>query len=134
MEGGEAGKNEEKEKDVVEKKVGIEGESQEEKINRVVDEQDSSRQPRVTRAPASPTQMEMDEHYPLHIKFKSWCKDCVAGQDISDHHKAVADGHGGCLGITVSMDYCFMTDEEKLEDTPAVLVIYDSKSKGIWAL
>ena len=33
--------------------------------------------------------------------------------------------NGGSLGITLSMDYCFMTAEEAEEDTPPVLVMYE---------
>ena len=114
--------------------MGVDDETKEAKELRIRMEQDGSRQPRVTKAPAAPTQKEKDEHYPLHIKFKSWCPYCVAGQGISDQHRSLPDGHGNCVGITVSMDYCFMTDDEKVEGTPPVLVMFDSNSKGLWAL
>ena len=35
---------------------------------------------------------------------------------------------------TLSMDYCFMTEEEKDEDICPTLIVYDDKAMSIWAL
>ena len=96
----------------------VETESETEKEDRIDKEQEASRQPQLTRAPAAPTQKQKDAHYPLHVKFEAWCPECVAGQGVSDHHKASIEENGGNLGTTISMDYCFMTNEDKEDDTP----------------
>ena len=38
------------------------------------------------------------------------------------------------LGVTVHMDYAFMTPEEKQEDMQPVLVVYDDDKRSFWAL
>ena len=39
-----------------------------------VAEDDEVRQPRVGRRPQAPTKAEIEEHYPLHLNFRSWCE------------------------------------------------------------
>ena len=38
------------------------------------------RKPRIARRPLLPTKAEIDEHYPLHLNYRSWCAHCVAGK------------------------------------------------------
>ena len=38
------------------------------------------------------------------------------------------------LGVTVHMDYAFMTPEEKEEDMQPTLVIFDDDKQSFWAL
>ena len=90
------------------------------------------RQPRVGRRPNAPTRKEIDEHFPLHANYRSWCPHCQAGRSTSRQHRC---NHGDdVLGPCISIDYAFKYDEEKEESTAPVLVTVD-KSKGtIWAL
>ena len=37
------------------------------------------------------------------------------------------------MGITISMDYCFMTTEGESETDPKVLVVHDRRLDAIWA-
>ena len=55
------------------------------------------------------------------------------GKGISSPHRS-GDKDDEKLGITVSLDYCFMTHEEKSEDVPPVLVMWDSNHEACWAL
>ena len=38
------------------------------------------------------------------------------------------------MGITISLDYCFMTTDEAEEDMRAVLVAYDHSKSALWAI
>ena len=44
------------------------------------------RPPRVARRPILPTKAEIEEHYPLHLKYRSWCEHCVAGKSRLTQH------------------------------------------------
>ena len=70
---------------------------------------------------------------PLHIQYRSWCPHCVHGRGVSSPHRT--DQEVEDLGVaTLSMDYCFMTEEEKDEDICPTLIVYDDKAMSIWAL
>ena len=92
-----------------------------------------SRKPRIAVRPYAPTQAELDEHLPLHVNYRSWCEHCVAGKGISHQHTRRADGEAP-LGVTISVDYCFMVSEEVEEDMIPVLIAYDDSKKCMWAL
>lgn len=55
------------------------------------------------------------------------------GRGCSDHHKR-SEEHKEEWGITISMGYCFMVDEENEEDTVPVLIWYDHVLKRLKAL
>ena len=42
--------------------------------------EEEMRQPRVGRRPILPTKAEVDEHFPLHLQYRSWCWHCRAGK------------------------------------------------------
>ena len=71
------------------------------------------RAPRVARRPFLPTKADIDEHYPLHLNYRSWCDHCVAGRARLAQH-VVLPSDRERLGVTVHMDYAFMTAEEAL--------------------
>ena len=66
------------------------------------------RAPRVARRPNLPTKADIEEHFPLHLNFRSWCEHCVAGKARLAQH-IVQPSDRARLGITVHMDYAFMT-------------------------
>ena len=68
---------------------------------------EEARRPKPLRQPRTPTQAEKDEHLPLHLEYREWCPDCVAGRATGIQHRAKKQGEEK-IGITVSMDYCFM--------------------------
>ena len=72
------------------------------------------RAPRVARRPILPTKAEIAEHFPLHLNFRSWCAHCVAGKArMAPHVVQPADREK--FGVTVHMDYAFMTAEDAEE-------------------
>ena len=46
----------------------------------------------------------------------------------------MAESNKEKLGVTVSLDYCFMTPLEKSEGTCPVLIMYDNLLEAFWAL
>ena len=91
------------------------------------------RPPRVSRRPVLPTKAEVDEHFPLHLNFRSWCAHCVAGKARLAQH-IVQPSDRERLGVTIHMDYAFMTAEEAEESMQPTLVIYDDDKMSFWAL
>ena len=73
---------------------------------------EESRAPRVARRPYTPSKAEVEAHYPLHLEYRSWCPHCRAGRGISMQHRYCPDVDESHLGVTWSLDYCFMTPEE----------------------
>ena len=96
------------------------------------DEDDDVRRPKPASRPYTPTREEVYEHEVTHLPFRTWCKHCVFGKGVSSPH--VKPDNKEKIGITISFDYCFMVDEEKSEDTPAVLVMWDDNHECLWAL
>ena len=97
------------------------------------EENDEIRAPKIANRPYEPTRTEIDSHFPLHAEFRSWCKYCVEGKSASRPHRA-GDPNEEPIGVTISIDYCFMVPEESEEGMDAVLIGYDDKKKGLWAL
>ena len=87
-----------------------------------------SRAPKIASRPHVPTKAEIDAHFPLHAEFRDWCRFCVEGKCASRQHKA-GDSTEESIGVTVSIDYCFMVPEEAEEGMDAILVGYDDKKK-----
>ena len=87
------------------------------------DVDEDARKPKPAARPYTPTKEEVREHEVTHLPYRTWCKHCVFGKGVSAPHMK-SDGKGK-IGITISMDYCFMVDEEKEDDLPEVLVMWD---------
>ena len=80
-----------------------------------------------------PTKAGIDEHFPLHLNYRSWCPHCVAGKArLAQHMVQPSDRER--LGVTVHMDYAFMTAEEAEETMQPTLVVYDDDKMAFWAL
>ena len=94
---------------------------------------DEQRRPRVSRRPMTPTKAEIDEHLPLHLNYRSWCKHCVAGRARLAQH-ATAEVGKEKLGITWSADYAFMVAEEAEEGMQPTLIMYDDDKQSFWAI
>ena len=94
------------------------------------------RRPKPGRQPRGPTQAEIDEHYPLHVHYRSWCPHCRAGRSLGKQHRS-ADGSEADIGICISLDYAFQCPEEIEDGTPPILVAVDGNSqstKAMWSL
>ena len=91
------------------------------------------RRPKPGRRPVLPTKAELDEHFPLHLQYRSWCKHCVAGKARLAQHR-VDDPNRERLGVTWNADYAFMGSEEAEEGMQPTLIMYDDDKRSFWAL
>ena len=82
----------------------------------------------------TPAKKEIEDHFPLHITYRSWCAHCVAGRGTSRQHRQNKDGDEGRLGTTIGIEYCFMTPEEEEEDMRPILVAHDDDKEAIWVI
>ena len=62
------------------------------------------------RRPLLPTKVEIVDHYPLHLNYRSWCKHCLGGKVRSNQHSQ-SNEEKVRLGVTWNADYAFMSGE-----------------------
>ena len=80
-----------------------ESEEAKEEIEPVPEAHEEVRRAKIGRRPDLPTKADIEEHYPLHLHYRSWCEHCVAGKArLAQHRVQPADRER--LGITVSAD------------------------------
>ena len=84
----------------------------------------------VASSPKEPTQQERDEHEATHLPYRSWCKHCVRGRGRSEAHKQLQADSSHTVPH-VSMDYCFMGQDES--KCLPILVIRDHASKFVYS-
>lgn len=82
------------------------------------------RKTRVGRRPILWNKAEVEEHFPLHLQYRSWCRHCRAGKGRFAPH-SVEPPDREKLGVTFSADYAFMSSEEAEEDMQPSLIMYD---------
>ena len=81
----------------------------------------------------APTNVEVEEHLPLHLNYRSWCEDCRTGRGRQAPH--IIEPHDGDqFGIAFSADYAFLMPEDKEDDMKPSLVIYDDDKDVFWAI
>ena len=102
----------------------------------------TAQHPRIPRKPVTPTKAMVLEHELHHAEYRDWCKHCVAGKGVCHLHRSTEKDHSS---PEFSVDYAFMTlkgeiehgfklsEEGKVGASP-VLVGYDHRSRGIWAM
>ena len=107
-----------------------------------IEDDNAARDPRVARRPDAPTKAMVLAHELHHAEYRDWCEHCVAGKGVTHPHRSTEKNSETA---EFSVDYAFMTqegmvnmerdlsEEEKTGANP-VLVGYDHRSKGIWAL
>lgn len=88
-------------------------------------------QPKAAARPCQPTKAVIEAHEVTHLPYRNWCAHCVAGKEVSSPHRHSDETE--TIGITVSLDYCFMGDEA-VEGTPPILVVWDDGHRALWAL
>ena len=91
------------------------------------------RQPRPGHRPNTLTKAEIEEHFPNHAHYRSWCPDCCAGRSISRQHRK-RDPVEEPLGPTISLDYAFLHEGEEEDGVEPVLVAVDQIKHSVWAL
>ena len=96
-------------------------------------EVEETRKPKAAARPYTPTRQEIYEHEVTHLPYRPWCRHCVYGRGVATPHPK-PDGKEK-IGITVSMDYCFMQGEEDEDpNLPGVLIMWDDNHECLWAL
>jgi hypothetical protein len=76
--------------------------------DRVGEDTEEARKPKVSRNPQAPSRQEIDEHYATHLPFRDWCPCCVRGKMKNPAHYRI-DSHA--RGVEeVHLDYCFMEE------------------------
>ena len=106
------------------KELEVEKKDEEGETQSVPDAPDETGIPRVGRRPVEPTKAEIEEYFPLHFHFWSWCPDCNAGKARLAQHRVESEGRER-LGVTLSADYVFMGSEEAEEGMQPILMVYD---------
>ena len=93
------------------------------------------RKHRVARKPTLPTKAEIEERFPLHLNYLSWCRHCVAGKARSNAHRR-KDESDEKLGVMWSADYSLMGGEynEEEDGMQASLVMSDDCKDSFWAV
>ena len=78
------------------------------------------RKPKIGRRPMLPTRAEVDEHDPLHLHYRSWCRHCRAGKArLTLYRVETADRER--LGITFSADYAFKVERVRGDQRLALM-------------
>ena len=88
-------------------------------------------QPKVAARPYQPTKAEIEAHEITHLPYRNWCAHCIAGKGVSSPHRHGDEAEK--IGITVSLDYCFMGDEA-VDGTPPILILWDDGHRALWSL
>ena len=120
------------------------------------DHDNEERVPRIARPPREPSQQEREQHEVSHLPPRDWCAHCRRGRGVRGAHHRGQEGHHEYP--IISMDYAYIgsspedddrlyveaktrTDrgEEPVEDevpkgSVCTLVVYDSRSGGIWGI
>ena len=107
---------------------------------------EEARRPTRAQTPYIPTTREREDHFLTgHAVFRSWCPECVCGRGRNLGHRSRAKDESLELPV-LSWDYCYLGskalgadsgEEEQAAEAQGqnpVLVMTDSRSKGIWAL
>ena len=94
--------------------------------------EDPEDKPKIMKRPYTPTRQEVEEHMATHMPFRSLCPHCVAGRAVAGPH--VHGDRSSEMGITWSMDFCFLSSLDRDEQTAPILVFYDDYLGTIWAL
>ena len=76
---------------------------------------------------AQPSKAERDAHEVNHLPYRSCCRQCVRGEGKSDAHKQ-RDAEKKHSVPTVSMDYCFMEQDDD-DKTLLIPVVRDHRHK-----
>ena len=79
------------------------------------------------RGPSDPTPQEIEDHEATHVPFRDWCRHCVRGKGKLDAHGNIGAEEEHTIPH-LSMDYCFMGQDES--KTLPILVLKDHGSQA----
>ena len=96
-----------------------------------------ARAPKRAVSPEDPTDAEIEAHkLSGHACFRSWCRHCVRGRGCEAPHSRIETPESAVP--TISWDYCYLSSsrdapEPSSENESPVLVMWDSRTKGLFA-
>ena len=94
--------------------------------------EEEMRKLKVGRRPVLPTKAEVDDHVPLRLHYRSWCRRCRAGKGkLAPHLVEPPDREK--IGVMFSAGYVFMGSEQAEEDMQPSLIMYDDDKGACWA-
>ena len=97
-------------------------------------EGEEGREPKVIRAPKSISREERDAHEATHMPFRSWCRHCVRARARNmQHAKGKDDEEIKSKVPRISMDYFFMSEEDRRASSNPLFVMIDEESKERYA-
>ena len=89
---------------------------------------------KVVRKGYSPTQKEIDEHMPLHLPYRAWCRHCVKGKCHGCPHRRKEEQDKQEEQVPmISVDYTFMGDGQKEGEEKCVPTMV-TKDRRQWLL
>ena len=68
------------------------------------------------------------------MPYKAWCLVCVAGEGIHKQSRQTREDEKERIGITVSMEYCFLSTDGEADEDPKILILHDDRLETLWAL
>ena len=79
------------------------------------------------------TKADLEEHYPLHLNYRSWCAHCVAGKCKSTPHSLKTGKMDQPDLPNIEVDDAFMSDKGDQAGTKIgeikIIAVKDDKSK-----
>ena len=98
--------------------------------------EDVGEKPKVLRDPGLPSKRQREEHDATHIPYRSWCSHCVRGSGRDAQSRQIKGEINQTDVPRLHLDYCFFTEDSKLEDSRTsltALVMKESECKSVWA-
>ena len=98
--------------------------------------EDEGEKPKVLRDPGLPSKRQREEHDVTHIPYRSWCSHCVRGSGRDAQSRQIKGEINQTDVPRLHLDYCFFTEDSKLEDSRTsltALVMKESECKSVWA-
>ena len=94
---------------------------------------EEGREPKTMRIPKKVTKEERDAHEATHMPFRSWCRHCVRGRARNMQHTKGDEGDKDNKIPRVSMDYFFMSEEDRKASTNPLFIMIDEGTKDKYA-
>ena len=66
------------------------------------------------------------------MPYKAWCLVCVAGEGIHNQSRQAREDEKERIGITVSMDYCFLTADGEADEDPKIMILHGDRLETLW--
>ena len=92
------------------------------------------RKPRVGRIPEAPTKRELVSTCPSTCHTKHGARYVLHAKEFTIKLGRQDQRRRRVYGVTISLDYYFLTSEGEAEEDPKVLTMHDDRLEALWAL